>query len=262
MASSGDSAGREGKVSRAWIKLTKAGSEGVKIFCFPYSGGSAQVFLPFTENLPNGMGLHAFEMPGRGRRFRDDLLETMPAMVKEAVDGVIPLMQNSVSLFLGHSIGGIIAFETARELRRRHLPLPLHLFVSGARAPQLPQREETLYDLPFDDFVHKLKTLGGTPDEILENREMLEIIVPILKKDFQVFETHTYEREPPLDCPITAFGGSGDKFFKAADFEAWADQTSVLFAKHMLDGGHFIIHSHAADILNIMIQTVTLHRQW
>lgn len=234
----------------------------MKVFCFPYSGGSAQVFLPFTENLPNGVDLYAFEMPGRGRRFRDSLLETMPAMVEEAVAGIMPLMANSVSLFLGHSIGGVIAFETARELRRRNGPMPLHLFVSGARAPQLPQREETLYDLSFDDFVDKLKTLGGTPDEILANKEMLEIIVPILKKDFQVFETYQYEHEPPLACPITAFGGSGDKFFKTADIAAWGECTSVLFTKHMLDGGHFIIHSHAADILDIMIKTITLQRQW
>ena len=81
-------------------------------------------------------------------------------MVKEAINGIGPLHGNN-SIFFGHSLGGILAHEVTRELRRRHLPIPRHLFVSGIRAPHVPRREEKTYNLPDKEFIGKLVEMGG-----------------------------------------------------------------------------------------------------
>ena len=138
--------------------------------------------------------------------------------------------------------------------------MPRNMFISGTRAPQQPWCGPTYYDMPYDEFVKNLKELGGVPDDVLKNREMMEIMVPILRKDFQMYETYKYKNEVPLDCPITIFGGIHDRSIAAEDVEGWSEQTTLLFSKHMLDGGHLFILSHLKDIIDIIIKTLALNR--
>lgn len=249
-------------MNHAWIRLSKPGADMLRLFCFPYSGGTAHIFRPVVDLLPQGLGVYAFELPGRGRRFNEPLLATLPAMVEEALAGMFTLLGQSESLFFGHSLGGLLAFEVARELRRRRLPLPRHLFVSGIRAPQVPKREENAHTLPQDAFVGKLKEMGGTPQAILENREMLELMLPILRKDFQAYETYTYVPEPPLPCPITAFGGTHDPFVTADDVQQWSMHTNALFTSRMFDGDHFFIHERFGEIADAISQALARMRAW
>lgn len=249
-------------MAHAWIQLSKPGMEMLRFFCFPYSGGTAQVFRPFVGLLPGGSGVYAFELPGRGRRFTDPPLDSVSAMVKEALSGMVSLLGSVDCCFFGHSLGGILAFELARELRRQGLPMPKHLYVSGIRAPQVPRREDNAYDLPHDAFLGKLREMGGTPHEILENQEMLELVLPVLRKDFQAYETYTYTPEPPLACPITAFGGSRDTFVTADDIQQWSVQTKSLFARKMFDGDHFFIHEHFTPIADTISKSLARMRPW
>jgi len=209
------------------------------------------------------MSIYALEMPGRGRRFRDKLLDSLSSMVDEAVDGIIPYVNDKNLIFLGHSLGGLLAFETARELRRRGLALPECLFVSGVRAPHIPKRmERTAFDLPNDAFVKVLKRMNGTPPEVMENQEMLELMVPIIRKDFQMYETYQYYDEQPLECPITALGGTHDRYTKPEDIEAWSRHTKMLFSKHMLNGDHFFYNTNLKNIVEVIITTLSMQRLW
>ncbi len=245
-------------MNHSWIRLSKNDGGPINIFCFPYSGGGAQVFSPFAEMLPPNISVYALEMPGRGRRFKEIPHKSVFSLVKEAVEGMQLIPDNSKFIFLGHSLGGLIAFETARELDHRNMPLPMHLYVSGTRAPQIPMRELTVSDLSHDEFIEKLKELGGTPDEILENKEMLEIMTPILLNDFKLYEAYRFQAYAPLECPITAFGGSKDKFVKPDDIQMWSEHTSRLFTKHIFDEGHFFIHTHSKEMIDIVMQNLTL----
>ncbi len=248
-------------MNQPWIRLSKEGEEAVRMFCFPYSGGSAQAFLPFAEKLPLHVAVYAYEMPGRGRRFQDSLAESLNFLVNEAVDGLLSFQDNCRFVFFGHSLGGIISFETARELRRRKMPLPMHLYVSAKRAPHIPLTEPPVSKLPHDEFVEKLKVLGGTPDEILANQEILELMVPILQNDFKMFETYVYQQEPPLECPITAFGGLQDKFVTPDDIQKWSEHTERLFTRHVFNGRHFFIQSHFDEVIDIILKTLTMQMQ-
>jgi surfactin synthase thioesterase subunit len=73
--------------------------------------------------------------------------------------------------------------------------------------------------------------------------ELLQAILPALRADMEAYETYAYVPAPPLDCPITAFGGDKDAIASAEDLAAWREQTTAAFAVHLFHGGHFYFES-------------------
>lgn len=145
--------------------------------------------------------------------------------------------------FFGHSMGALVSFELARLLRREYGLLPAHLFVSGRRAPQIPDLDPPIHTLPEPAFLEELRRLNGTPKAVLENEELMQLLIPILRADFAVVETYIYQTEPALECPITTFGGLQDVKISHEHLEAWRDQTSASFSLQMFSGNHFFLHS-------------------
>jgi medium-chain acyl-[acyl-carrier-protein] hydrolase len=156
--------------------------------------------------------------------------------------------------FFGHSLGAFIAFELARELRREDAPGPVHLFVSGARAPQIGNHKAPLHSLPEPEFLEALRRLNGTPSAVLEHKELMEMVLPILRADLAVSETYTYTDEAPLDCPVSVFGGMQDREASRKYLEAWPAQTSCSSMLWMLPGDHFFLQSAQARLLWILSQ--------
>lgn len=154
--------------------------------------------------------------------------------------------------FFGHSMGAIIGFEIARLLRRKHYPQPLHLFVSGRRAPQIPDPNPPTYDLPHLDFLRELRRLNGTPQEVLENPEMMALMLPILRADFTLTQTYSYSAEPPLDCSVSAFGGLQDNEVDPEYLEAWREQTTGSFSLQMFAGDHFFLNASQPQLLQAL----------
>lgn len=237
-----------------WIRLTRTSTANTKLFCFPHSGAGAQAYFPFAIVKSQFLDVYALELPGRGRRFSECLNASLPAIVCEAVDGLQQIIENENVIFLGHSLGGLLAFEAIRELRRRVGAMPKHLFISGVRAPQLPQRRKKISDLPQDDFVGYLKKFEGTAQEILENPEMLKLIAPILRNDLKVYESYQYIAEDPLKCPITAFCGAKDPFVSPESVRQWTEQTSSGFRRYVIEGGHFFLFDHVEEITTTINQ--------
>ncbi|PKL35312.1 MAG: putative thioesterase [Spirochaetae bacterium HGW-Spirochaetae-1] len=231
-----------------WIDFTRSTGYSATLFCFPYSGGSAQVFLNLPRYFSPAVRIMAFEPPGRGRRFVDTLAGSLEDLVNDAFRDFDDLSGGKPFYFFGHSLGGLTAFVMAERLKSTNLPMPGHLFVSGVRAPNVPRREGNTHDLPFDDFVEKLKEMGGTPQEIMDNREMLEIMVPILKSDFRCYETYRPGEPEPLPCPISALGGSADQFVLPADIEQWSLYTGSRFSSRIFSGGHFFLHTDMKNV--------------
>jgi medium-chain acyl-[acyl-carrier-protein] hydrolase len=158
-------------------------------------------------------------------------------------------------VFFGYSLGALLSFELTRHLRRHVMPIPKHLFVAAHRAPQLARRTETIHNLHGADFIQALHRLGGTPEAVLQNQELMEMMSPMLRADFQVYETYGYKNESPLACPITAFGGELDRTVSEAELAAWKEQTSGTFQLRMLPGGHFFLQSSQ----DLLIQSVAQH---
>jgi medium-chain acyl-[acyl-carrier-protein] hydrolase len=147
------------------------------------------------------------------------------------------------AVFFGHSMGALIAFELARTLRRQRCPGPAQLILSGASAPQVrhPLRE-LVHKATHDDLVARLRRLSGTPQAVLENQELMQIVVPILRADFAVDETYQYCDEPPLDTPFTVFGGLDDPEVDELGLRAWRGLTTGTFSLHLVEGDHFFVN--------------------
>ena len=250
-------------MANEWVRLS-GGADAIRLFCFPFSGGTAQVYRPLARLMPKGVGVFSYELPGRGRRFNDPVFENIPDMVKDAIGGLIALLDNPNFAFFGYSLGGILAFETAHELNRKKLNIPRHLFTAASRAPHLSRREDesSYHDLPDNDFIGKLKEMGGTPQEVLDNQELLELMLPIIRKDFKAYETYTNANEKPLECPITAFGGELDRLVIPSGIEHWSRHTTRLFLKHIYNGDHFFLQTHIQQIAGEVSRALVMQRPW
>ena len=225
----------------------------VRLFCFPYAGGGVPVFRSWPQALPD-IEIWIANLPGRGSRFSEGLLTSMPDLV-EALARHLPLSDGRPFAFLGHSMGARVAFELARVLRRRRRTLPAHLFVAACPAPQLPPRPPA-HNLPPDAFLAELQRRGGIPDEILSEPKLLHLLLPIVRADLMLYETAVYRDEPPLICPITALSGQEDPIVSSESLSAWSVQTSGAFQQMILPGDHFFLHPAPAQLFRAIQTTL------
>lgn len=184
---------------------------------------------------------------------RERPFTNLSPLVEAAAKELLPYFDKPFAFF-GHSMGAIISFELIRLLRRMNGPLPCHLFISGSRAPQIPDPRPPTYNLPDREFLNRLEELKGTPAEVFENAELLQLILPIVRADLTVCQTYVYSEEPPLNISITAYGGLQDEEVSRAFLQAWQAQTNALFKMRMLPGDHFFLNTARQLFLQMLIQ--------
>lgn len=214
----------------------------MRLFCFPYAGGNATLFRSWQRLFPESIEICPLQYPGRGNRMRERPFTSVGPLAQDITQALLPLLDLPFAFF-GHSMGAILAFEVTRELRKRHKPLPFHLFLSAARAPQFRSRDLHAYDLPEPEFIEEVRRLNGTPNEVLENAELMALMLPMLRADFEASQTYAYVEEGgPLSCPLSVYGGTDDSF-SIAELEGWREQTTGAFSMHMFRGDHFYLHA-------------------
>lgn len=224
----------------------------LRLFCLPYAGGAASIYRPWLDALPPEVDLCPLQLPGRGSRFREAPFRRAVDLVPVAADALRPQLDMPFALF-GHSMGALLAFELTRELRRRGWPAPVLLAVSGRRAPQRPDPDPPVAHLPDRDFVNEMRArYDGIPGEVLADQELLSLVLPVLRADVLVLETHAYSDEPPLDCPISCFGGEQDRQVRIEDLEAWQEQTRGPFMLRTFPGSHFFLDSARPVVLRAL----------
>ncbi len=152
-------------------------------------------------------------------------------------------------ILYGYSLGALIAFELARQLRRQKIPPPVALYTLARPAPHLPQTKDPLHQLPDDSFVQELiRRFNGMSPVILQDQELMKLLLPTLRADVTALETYVYQDEEPLDCPIRAFGGRFDSTTTEDDLRAWQLHTNSSFELEMFHGDHFFIRNHQQSI--------------
>jgi medium-chain acyl-[acyl-carrier-protein] hydrolase len=237
-----------------WLGLGKPNPQAkLRLFCFPYAGGGSLIFRRWGEGLPESVEVCSVQLPGREMRLREMAFTRMMPLVQAIAEAMLPYFDKPFAFF-GHSMGATISFELARHLRREYSLQPEQLFVSGRSAPQIPNTDPPTYHLPEERFIEELRRLSGTPKEVLEHKELLGVLLPLLRADFELIQTYQYTVEPPLDCPISAFGGLQDEEVGRNILESWKEQTTVSFALHMFPGNHFFLHSSQSLLLRILGQ--------
>ena len=239
-----------------WLVRRARPEARARLFCFPFAGGGAAAFRGWADALPE-LEVVAVQAPGRESRLREAPFVRMAPLVEAAVEA-LELHLDRPFAFFGHSLGGFVAFEVARALRRKGAPLPCHLVVSASPAPTTRPARVPIHG--FDDarLLEEVKKYGGTPDEILASRELMAVLLPIIRADFAVYETYETTREAPLPFPILALGGSEDAKVPAASLTAWREQTEAPREPRQLSGGHFFLQTARAELLSIVREALGL----
>lgn len=223
----------------------------VRLWCFPCAGGIASSYFDLARAAPDLIEVRLVELPGHGWRANEPPFQHLPDLIDALLTGLTARLQPPFA-FLGHSMGAIVAFELAHALRRNRLPSPVHLFAAAHRAPHLPNPDATTHLLSDSAMIAKLSRLGGLPDEVLRERELLQLILPVLRADFTALDTYAYIAGPPLDCSITALGGASDNLVSRVHLEAWRKHTTADFAIRIFPGGHFFIHSARSMVIAVL----------
>jgi medium-chain acyl-[acyl-carrier-protein] hydrolase len=243
-----------GAAAAPWIAFGKPNPKArLRLFCLPYAGTGAAIFRSWPDGLPADVEVCPVQYPGRGTRPLETPFTAISPLVRALAEGVLPLLDKPFAFF-GHSLGALIGFELARALRRQSGAQPVHLFVSADRAPRGPRRDPPIHALPDTDFLDELARLNGTPGKLLDDAELMQIMLPVLRADFAVYESYVYSAEPPLACPISVLGGLQDHRVRRNDLETWREETERSFSLRMFPGGHFFLNTAQPLLLQALSQ--------
>ena len=240
-----------------WVICTQPRPEAkFRLFCFPYAGGSASAFKSWSEALTENIELCVFQMPGREERLGETLITDMSKLV-DSMAKEITAFSDRPFAFFGHSMGAIVAYETARRLRTIGAGQPVHLFLSARAAPHLQDDSNPLRFLDDETFIDRLhRTYGAVPEAIRRSAELREVFLPILRADVELLETYTEAVSEPLNCPITALGGTSDPAISKAMLAGWRTRTSREFMQHEFPGEHFYINSEREVVIATILDAL------
>jgi len=214
---------------------------GLPLFCLPHAGGGASAYRGWLGKVP-GVNLLPVQPPGREARLRDAPHQEMASLVGELAGVLTEVAGNRPFAVYGHSLGALVAFETLRELRRQGGDQPVRLFVSGCVAPHRVYDDgPPVAGMSQPEVVQMLRQLGGTPDWLLADPEVLRMILPAVRADFSVKESYSYVAEPALDVPVTVLASTADARAPYELQQSWRELTSADFELHTLTGGHFAV---------------------
>lgn len=237
-----------------WLHISRPNPQArLRLFCFPYAGGGASLYRLWHQHLPEFVEVCAVQLPGRENRIQEERFTDIDALTRTLIPNLSSYLDKPFALF-GHSMGALLAYETAQRLHRQQGPLPSHLFVSGRRAPFLPGSEAKLHTIPSDtEFLAALqRRYENLPDIIFQDAELRALFLPLLRADFQMTETYQSDSPKPLPCPLVAFGGDRDRLASRSELLAWQEMTDRDFALHLLPGGHFYLNQETVPLLRLL----------
>ncbi|MDF9817174.1 alpha/beta fold hydrolase [Streptomyces sp. SPB162] len=219
------------------------------LYCFPHAGGGVPTFLPWNTALGGQARVHAVgypePVPGSSRG--------ITAVASAIADRLRP---GPGAIFLGHSMGSLVAFETVRELHRRGVRGPQVLVVAAHAAPHLAAQRPPLHTLASGPFWLEVSALGGTPPEVLRSPELRQATEPRLRADFAACETYRFASGPPLSCRVLAYAGADDPQATPTAMQAWRLHTLGGFAHTIRPGGHFFLHDDPRGLLEDVMANI------
>jgi surfactin synthase thioesterase subunit len=224
-----------------------------RLFCFTHAGGGPAFYRPWCTALAPEIDVRPIQLPGRESRFD----EPPYRHIGELVDAVCPALEPYLDrpyAFFGHSMGSLVAYEVARRFCAGAGPAPYCLVVSGRRGPRIPSNRRLLYGLPDDEFLAEVARLGGMPKEVLEQPDLLEMVLPTLRADYELSETYQPLPGGRLTCAVAAYLGTADPEVDRAGLEGWREEADGEFTMRVFAGDHFYLKGGRSDVLSAVRQ--------
>lgn len=222
----------------------------LRLYCFPYAGGNAVQYLPWQAGIGAPVDIRALQLPGRGTRLAEAPVQHWPALLR-ALSEEIRADAPERYAFFGHSLGALMAFETARYAIAQGLPAPQRLFVSGCAAPRQRGPKTGLHLLPDEPLVEQLKDYNGTPREVLAHADLVQLLLPVIRADFALSDSYAYVPGAEFAVPITVLAGRRDEFVGQRAL-GWEAETSAGFEALWFDGGHFFVNECRQEVLEAL----------
>ncbi|MEH0020155.1 MAG: alpha/beta fold hydrolase [Desulfobacter sp.] len=235
------------QIRTPWLITEQVPNIRARLFCFPYAGGGASVYRLWQQYLPHDIQICALQPPGRESRISEAPYNDVQKLVSAIVPEITAFLDHPFAFF-GHSTGALVAFELTRALRRARLPLPGTLMVSGSRPPHIPE-PHPIHHLPEPEFLDGLRRFAGTPEELLQNKEIMALYAPILRADLALEETYVHEDETLLNIPVAAVGGDRDSETPPHILEEWKSHTSGDFTMKLFTGDHFYLRDGFPELI-------------
>jgi len=226
----------------------------INLFCIPFAGGSSYSFREFERYMADFVKIVPIDLPGHGRKMKSPLLTN----IHDITNVIFSEIKNELHkpyAFYGHSMGALLAYLLTQKAVAEHINLPLSLFVSGHYSPNVPPKNKTVHLLPKEAFIQKISEYGGIPSEIIQEQDLMDLFIPIIRTDFQAVIEYIYQAEKPLDIPITVMIGSHDST-SYEEAVRWQDMTTQTISLRQFPGGHFFIFDYLPEISKIICRNL------
>lgn len=239
-------------VDTTWFRrLTTPGDRGAHLICFPHAGGAASYFVPLARELAPGVEVLGVQYPGRQDRRSETGVESLVELARLIAQALADSGPERPFAFFGHSMGALVAFETARHLRRLGSIGPVRLFASGRAAPDVGPIVSDRHDSD-EVLVEHVSRLGGTARKVFDDPDLRAMVLPALRADYRALRSYTWVAEEPLDVPICVLTGAADPVTEVAQAHTWSRHSTAPEHVEVFPGGHFFIDDSLSSVAAVV----------
>ncbi|MGF9821636.1 thioesterase II family protein [Brevibacillus agri] len=231
--------------------------EKLNLFCLPYAGAASSIYLKWIKYLNPSINLIPIELAGRGKRLNEPFYTSVEHAVEDIYQRIESHIDETPFALFGHSMGSLLAYECSHKIFSCKKKLPKVLFLSGKNPPNKATINKTttkmIHNLSDKEFVNALISFGGTPNEVTQNEDLLNILLPILRADFKIIETYKHkEKKDILECDFVVLNGKQDNLTTIEEMKKWSKYTKRRCEIYNFDGGHFFIVDEVKAVLDLI----------
>lgn len=234
--------------SKCYLSSYKQQAPKLRLFCFPYAGGSASIYREWQNLVPQGVEVIMVQPPGRAERLQEKPYQSIACLVEELGDGIDGLLDVPF-IFFGHSLGGRIAFELAQKIKELKGIHPAHFIASASKSPYLVHSGSYCKDLSDGEMITKLRAMKGTPDYLLDNAELMALCLPFIRADFTMSESYVSTASYKLYCQATILVGDKDTHVSLADQMLWHQCFDGDVSTVTISGNHFFVNESCRSVV-------------